>query len=215
MTTNQTTHQRTATRESTTRDQLLDAAEQLLLEEGYAAVTSRRVGARAGLAPQLVHYYFRTMDDLFLQVFRRRADVGLDLLREAIHARPTLRQLWDLREAGMNTSTRFNLEFMALANHRKAIRSAIVEYYQHYRQLQLDAFTAALADLGVPPQRCPPLVAQLVMVGVTQLIAIDEEYGLGSGYDTVLAYLSDQIEELARSHAQSQPQAQVQQPTGR
>ena len=42
----------------------MDAAEQLLLEEGYAAVTSRRVGARAGLKPQLVHYYFRTMDDL-------------------------------------------------------------------------------------------------------------------------------------------------------
>ncbi|MBV8930828.1 MAG: helix-turn-helix transcriptional regulator, partial [Mycobacteriaceae bacterium] len=39
---------------------LLDAAEQLLLEDGYAAVTSRRVAERAGLKPQLVHYYFRT-----------------------------------------------------------------------------------------------------------------------------------------------------------
>ncbi|ONH52373.1 TetR family transcriptional regulator [Frankia sp. CcI49] len=212
MTTNQTTHQRTATKESTTRDQLLDAAEQLLLEEGYAAVTSRRVGARAGLAPQLVHYYFRTMDDLFLQVFRRRADVGLELLREVLRSRPTLRQLWDLREAGINTTMRFNLEFMALANHRKAIRSAIVEYYRQYRQLQLDAFTAALADLGVTPERCPPLVAQLVMVGVTQLVAIDEEFGLGAGYDTVLAYLNDQIGDLTRGHAQAQ--AQAQQPPG-
>ena len=34
---------------------LLDAAEQMLLEEGYAAVTSRRVAHRAGLKPQLVH----------------------------------------------------------------------------------------------------------------------------------------------------------------
>ena len=31
------------------RGVLLDAAEQLLLEEGYAAVTSRRVAERAGL----------------------------------------------------------------------------------------------------------------------------------------------------------------------
>ena len=60
--------------DSKTRAQLLDAAELLLLEEGYAAVTSRRVAAKAGLKPQLVHYYFRTMDDLFVEVFRRRAD---------------------------------------------------------------------------------------------------------------------------------------------
>ena len=53
------------------RGVLLDAAEQLMLEEGYAAVTSRRVAEKAGLKPQLVHYYFRTMEDLFLAVFRR------------------------------------------------------------------------------------------------------------------------------------------------
>src|SRR5690348_16961178 len=36
------------------RKALLDAAERLMLEEGYAAVTTRRVAARAGLKPQLV-----------------------------------------------------------------------------------------------------------------------------------------------------------------
>src|SRR5215472_5299555 len=52
---------------------LLDAAEQLMLQEGYAAVTSRRVAAKAGLKPQLVHYCFRTMDDLFLAMLAREA----------------------------------------------------------------------------------------------------------------------------------------------
>ena len=56
---------------------LLDAAEQLMLDDGYAAVTSRRVADKAGLKPQLVHYYFRTMDDLFEAIFRRRAEQGL------------------------------------------------------------------------------------------------------------------------------------------
>ncbi len=41
------------------RGVLLDTAEQLMIEEGYAAVTSRRVASEAGLKPQLVHYYFR------------------------------------------------------------------------------------------------------------------------------------------------------------
>ena len=42
--------------DSKSRARLLDAAEQLLLDDGYAAVTSRRVAAKAGLKPQLVHY---------------------------------------------------------------------------------------------------------------------------------------------------------------
>ncbi|CAI7980913.1 MULTISPECIES: TetR/AcrR family transcriptional regulator [Parafrankia] len=180
---------------SSTRDQLLDAAEQLMLEEGYAAVTSRRVGARAGLTPQLVHYYFRTMDDLFLEVFRRRADVGLELFRAALQSRPTLRQLWDLRDTGM-TTPRFNLEFMALANHRKAIRVVLTEYYRSYREVQLAAFTAALADLGVPPERCPPLVARLVMIGITQIMAIDAELGVESDGEVVDDFIRRQIEDL-------------------
>ena len=60
--------------EAKNRGVLLDAAEQLMLEEGYAAVTSRRLAEKAGLKPQLVHYYFRTMEDLFLAMFRRRAE---------------------------------------------------------------------------------------------------------------------------------------------
>jgi AcrR family transcriptional regulator len=186
---------RTATAEPGKREQLLDAAEQLLLEEGYAAVTSRRVGARAGLTPQLVHYYFRTMDDLFIEMLRRRGDVGLEMLREAAAGRPTLRQLWELRETGL-TSTRFNLEFMALANHRKAIRSALIEYYRRYRELQLDAFTAALTDLGVSPEECPPLFAQLAMIGLTQIMTIDTDLGIADDYESVDAFINRCIEDL-------------------
>src|SRR4029077_1090348 len=82
--------------DSNTRAQLLDAAEELLLTDGYAAVTSRRVAAKAGLKPQLVHYYFRTMDDLFIEVFRRRAERDIAGFERAIAADPSLRNLWRL-----------------------------------------------------------------------------------------------------------------------
>src|SRR5580700_5776883 len=74
---------------------LLDAAERLMLEEGYVAVTSRRVAAEAGLKPQLVHYYFRTMDDLFLEVFRRRAKEGIERQTRALASEHPLRALWE------------------------------------------------------------------------------------------------------------------------
>ena len=67
---------RIGTTDSATRTHLLDVAEQMLIEEGYAAVTSRRLGARAEVSAQLVHYYFRTMDDLFVEVFGEEAGRG-------------------------------------------------------------------------------------------------------------------------------------------
>ena len=77
------------------RGVLLDAAERLMLEEGYAAVTSRRVAEKAGLKPQLVHYYFRTMEDLFLAVFRRRAEQGLvEAQAQALESPQPLWALW-------------------------------------------------------------------------------------------------------------------------
>ena len=101
------------------RGVLLDAAEQLMLEEGYAAVTSRRVAEKAALKPQLVHYYFRTMDDLFLAAFRRRAEEGLEAQAQVLQARQPLWALW--RFSTDPAATAITMEFIALANHRKAL----------------------------------------------------------------------------------------------
>ncbi|MGA3146932.1 MAG: helix-turn-helix domain-containing protein, partial [Acidimicrobiales bacterium] len=105
-------HRRIGSEDSKTRIRLLDAAELLLLEEGYAAVTSRRVAARAGLKPQLVHYYFRTMDDLFLEVFRRRAEENVARAERAIAADGSLQMLWHLNAD--HRGARFNIVFFSV-----------------------------------------------------------------------------------------------------
>src|SRR4029077_12777727 len=112
--------------DSNTRAQLLDAAELLLLDEGYAAVTSRRVAAKAGLKPQLVHYYFRAMDDLFVEVFRRRADENFARYERVLAEGGSLRLLWQINVDPRGAA--FMIEFVALANHRKAIRAEIADY---------------------------------------------------------------------------------------
>lgn len=43
---------------SQTRDALLEAVAQMMLEEGYASVTYRALAAKAGVTPSLVQYYF-------------------------------------------------------------------------------------------------------------------------------------------------------------
>jgi AcrR family transcriptional regulator len=173
--------------DSSTRAQLLDAAEQLLLEDGYAAVTSRRVAAKAALKPQLVHYYFRTMDDLFLAVFRRRADQNIARVERVVAADMSLRALWQLN-ADIGGAA-FNIEFVALANHRKAIRAEIARYAERFRAVQLNAVTAALAALGITEAELPPIVALLMMTGVSQVMALEDALGVTSGHDTTRAFI--------------------------
>ena len=171
---------------SKTRSQLLDAAEQLLLEEGYAAVTSRRVGAKAGLKPQLVHYYFRSMEDLFLEVFRRRADENLARAERALAAGGSLRTLWKLNADLRGVA--FSIEFVALANHHKAVRAEVARYAERFRAMQLEAMTRALAEDGVAGD-VPPVAALLLMTGLTQVLSLERALGVIAGHDETLAFV--------------------------
>ena len=181
---------------SKTRALLLDAAEQLLLREGYAAVTSRRVAAEAGIKPQLVHYYFRAMDDLFLEVYRRRADEAIDRFAAAVAEHPTLRTVW--RFAADWRGAPFNIEFVALANHRKAIRDEIAQHARRYRKLQLDAITAILGELGISPDTCPPVVVMLAMNGVTQVMSLERGLGVTGGHREMTDFAETWIDEIER-----------------
>ena len=178
--------------DSKTRARLVEAAEALLLEEGYAAVTSRRVGARAGLKPQLVHYYFRTMDDLFIEVFRRRAEANFTRFERSMAADPSLRTLWrlnaDLRGAA------FSVEFVALANHRKAIRAEIARYAERFRSAQLEALTAALEADGIAPDQLPPIVGLLLMTGLSQVLALEEALGVTAGHQATVTFVQSMID---------------------
>jgi AcrR family transcriptional regulator len=185
------TSRRIGAETSQTRTQLLDAAERLLLAEGYAAVTSRRVAARAGLKPQLVHYYFRTMDDLFLAVFRRRAEENMSRMGRAVEADGSLRSLWQLNADPRGAA--FNIEFVALANHRKAIRAEIARYADRYRAAQMEAVTAALAAAGITADRLPPVVALLVMTGLSQVLALEDALGVTAGHATTRSFIDQAI----------------------
>jgi AcrR family transcriptional regulator len=185
---------RIGAQDSKTRARLLDAAELLLREEGYAAVTSRRVAARADLKPQLVHYYFRTMDDLFLEVFRCRAEENLARYERAIAADGSLHALWQLNADPRGAA--FTMEFVALANHRKTIRAEIARFAERFRAVQVEAVRAALARHGIAEDEMPAIVALFVMTGLSQVLALEDALGVTTGHDTLLEFVERTITAL-------------------
>jgi AcrR family transcriptional regulator len=162
------------------RGVLLDAAEHLMLEEGYAAVTSRRVAEKAALKPQLVHYYFRTMDDLFLAAFRRRAEQGLEVQAQVLQAPQPLWALW--RFSTDPAATAITMEFIALANHRKALKAEISYYAERFREEQRKALTTILDRYDVARVKISPLVWSVLMTSVSRVLVIEQALDMSAGH---------------------------------
>jgi len=183
--------QKSARRSS--RDKLLTAARELMCESGYAAVTSRRVAARAGLKPQLVHYYFDTMDDLFLALYREYADGLLEQQRTLLESDKPLREMWRIA-----TEARGGLltEFVALANHRKVIQQQITEFGREYRKMQIENMTRILGNNPVAGLNLTPAFAALLLNSLARGIVMENQFDILDGHAEAQAVIEGLIERI-------------------
>lgn len=135
------------------RTKLIEATARLMREEGYAAATSRRVAAEAGVKQALVYYYFPTMDDLFVEVLRAGAESALTRMRALLTEDDPLQALWLMNSD--TALTALNAEFMALANHRKAIGAELKAYAERVRDIETAAATMVLRANGIDLEEYP------------------------------------------------------------
>lgn len=189
---------RAATEEKRTR--LLDATEELMLTEGYAAVSSRGVAAAAGINAPLLHYYFPTLDDLFVAVLRRRSDRNVDRMAEALASPEPLRAWWEL--ASDSRGTALFVELMAAANHRPALKSELGEVARRVRAMQMERLTTLLDEYGLDPEVFPPPLVAAAVQGLAFSVVMDQ----AAGYDTspaeaasAMGRLVDRLEAARRS----------------
>ena len=169
------------------RQRLMEATAQIMREEGYAAATSRRVAAVAGVRSALVYYYFPTMDDLFVEVLRAGAEVSLARMRETLTADDPLRALWEI-----NTDSRLtglNTEFMALANHRKLIGAELKAYADRVRDIETAAVTVALRAHGVDLDEYPPIVVSMLLTQMGRSLCNESAIGVTDGHRELRAFI--------------------------
>ncbi|HEY6646406.1 MAG TPA: TetR/AcrR family transcriptional regulator [Mycobacterium sp.] len=179
-----------------TRRRLLEATAQIMHDEGYAAATSRRVAARAGVRQPLVHYYFPTMDDLFLAVLREGADAALDQMRAALTNDDPLGALWAINSDSRRTV--LNTEFMALANHRKAIGVELAAYAERVRDIETAAVTVVLRASGVDLDTYPPIVVSMLIAQIARSLCNEAAVGVTLGHDETRRFVKRQIDALTK-----------------
>ncbi len=181
---------RSRERDPVARTALIRATAQIMLDDGYAAATSRRVAAAAGVKPALVHYYFPTMDDLYVAVLRAGAEVNLSRQRATLTEDAPLRALWDLNSA---PGSQLWMEFMALANHRKAIRSEIAGYAERFRDLEEATLRAALRAHGVDAGAFPPVVMSMIVASLARIMVLENGLGITRGHTEARAFLDEYV----------------------
>ncbi|BBX34099.1 TetR family transcriptional regulator [Mycolicibacterium mageritense DSM 44476 = CIP 104973] len=178
-----------------TRRRLIEATAQVIRDEGYAAATTRRIAAEAGVRSALVYYYFDTLDDLFVAVLRSGADAALARMREAIDDDDPLRALWllnsDSRLTGLNT------EFMALANHRKAIGAELKAYSERVRDIETTAMAMVLRAHGVDTDEFPPVVMSMLLTQSARSLCNEEAVGVTQGHAEFRAFVDRMLSRFA------------------
>ncbi|MEZ5742480.1 MAG: helix-turn-helix domain-containing protein [Sphingomonadaceae bacterium] len=161
---------------------MLDGAEEVLREEGHAALTSRRVAERVGVKQRLIYYYFRTMDDLIVELFHRSSEREIARLKEAASSDRPMREIWDI--CIHTTDARLISEFMALAARIDALRKEVIHFIEESRRIQIEAIAKA-AKRSKVKAAIPADGLALIATSLALSLTREEQIGIDLGHETV------------------------------
>jgi AcrR family transcriptional regulator len=169
-----------------------------MVEEGYSAATSRRVAERAGLRSQLVHYYYGSMDDLFVAVYERSEQEFLRKHLQAVSAPNPLRALWTLFVHP--SRTRLAEEFIALSARRKSMRKITARVLEQIHSINAIFIARYLEEAGLDAHAYPPLVISHMLNGLSRALVSGESLGATTGRTEVLAFAERWLSLLEAAH---------------
>ncbi|WP_425826592.1 TetR/AcrR family transcriptional regulator [Streptomyces fractus] len=179
---------------SRTRVAMLACAEQLMLEEGYAAVSYRAVAARAGVTAGLVQYYFPALDDLFIALVRRRSEQGLEMLAARLAKGSPLRAVWEYASDWVGSA--LISELTSLSNHRKSIRAELAAAGEKARAMALDAIARSDRDYRLPGTTAAPEVLVFLLTAAPRMVAMEGAVGISTSHAEVEAFVEAYLDEV-------------------
>jgi TetR/AcrR family transcriptional regulator len=187
---------------SAVRSALVDAAELLIREGGYPSVTARNLADKINLKRQIVHYYFHSMDDLFIAVIRRGADKARPRLEAALSSAEPLRTLWEINSDPAQAT--LTLELSALASRRPAVRAEVKRFAEEFRDLQTRVLVRHLEKRGISPD-LQPIVATVLLTSLSQVLTLESAIDIDRGHPETLAFVDDCLRAFAEGRMSPMP----------
>ncbi len=183
-----------------TAEALLDAAERLLVEVGHAGLTTRRVAAEAGANQGLVHYYFGSIDELFVQVLERFTEKLVARQREMYGTDAPFiqkwRTAWRFQEEDLDAGySKIWMELQALSWSRPDLRPRVAHVNAEWRAVLREAYGRAAEEYGLGGEfPVEALVALTMTFG--QGLALERLEGIDEGHGPLLDWIEHWLESL-------------------
>lgn len=173
--------------EPSAREQIVVAAAESLLENGYAGTSVRAIASRAGVAIGNLQYYFPTKSELLVEAWRYLTGRSTEELRRALNQLTDplevlelgAESIWDsLRQLGDIQLAAFDL--LVQAPRRERLQAYLPELFTRYREViqeQLDRLERdGKVRLTVPREVLVPLVLNTVLgFGLYYVVTRDDE----------------------------------------
>jgi AcrR family transcriptional regulator len=176
-------------------DAFLDAAERLLVEVGYAGITTRRLAEEAGANHGLVHYYFGSMEQLLVRTLERFTERLIRRQREMYAQDLPFIEKWRqamryLLEEDIPYEKVW-LELHALAWNHPELRERVDRVDAEWRAVLMEAFEQARDEYEIEM----PLDALVSLVMTFNLgIMVERLSGIESGHRELLQWIDDWLE---------------------
>ena len=177
-----------------TREAFLDAAETLLLRDGHAGVTTRRLAAEAGANQGLVHYYFGSMDELLVEVLERFTERLIARQREMYAADvPFLekwRTAWGFQEEDLQGGySKIWLELQAMSWNHPELRPRVARVNDEWREVLREAFRGAASEYGLDEEEFPAEALVALTMTIGQGYAMERLEGIDTGHAELLGWI--------------------------
>ena len=171
-------------------DALLDAADRLLADVGYAGITTRRLAEEAGINHGLVHYYFGSNDNLLVHALERFTARLITRQRELYLADLPFADKWRTAMRYLTSEDvsyqKVWLELQALAWNNPEIRERLARVNAEWRAVLTEAFDQPRRELGITL----PLEALVSLVMTFNLgIIIERLGGIETGHRDLLEWI--------------------------
>lgn len=189
-----------ATPRQGTEDAFLDAAERLLVEVGYAGITTRGVAEEAAANKGLVHYYFGSMENLLVRVLERFTERLIARHRAMYAADLPFIEKWRqamryLDEDFASGYQKVWYELQALAWNRPELRERVAHVDQEWRAVLAEAFEQARQEHTIDM----PLDALVALVATfNEGLILERLSGIEKGHRDLLDWVDDWLESTAR-----------------
>lgn len=181
---------------------LMDAAERLLYDVGYAGVTTRAVAEEAGVKHGLVHYYFGSMDELLTQTLERFVDQLAEAL-EALYEDPGLSfadkwrlgsQFWVDEPA--SRFPKILLELLAMGWNMRSLQPRLTEVHARFRAIFERHFGQALRDYGLDETEFPLKVIVAAVTSFQLGLIVEGLSDVHEGHQELLDWIQRWIDGL-------------------